>query len=205
VIRKFSSLLLPFLACAATAVALLTAPGVRAAEGESYAGASLGSTHNNQDCASASPCSRNAGGSGKLYAGRLGAPAAVGNAQVSQGLEVSAIRQGSTDGAFAAPGGTQAGSADAKGLAASYVAQARFGDVALQGRLGVATTQGKVQYAGGGNASGSVTAPAAGLGLRYVLTDKLSLRADWDNLPVRYGKNEKTRVQLFTLGLSYQF
>lgn len=177
------------------------------AHAEAYAGFNLAAqTRYDLDCVAGSPCDRKAGDSGKIFGGYLGAPSDIGGVSVSQGAELMYYKVGSANAGFQTGSGLKAGRGNTYGLGAAYVVQANFNDFAVNGRLGLAYANSKVDYtAGGSDSNRSFLAPVVGLGVRYALTKNVTLNADYDRLPNKFSSQEKGSVNMFSLGVGYKF
>lgn len=183
-----------FLFAASTLAATVQA---QAAQPDNYAGAAIGArAHYGLDCTANTRCDRNTSG-GKIYFGK--------QLEKNFAAEVMAFRLGSADGAVKNGSATVAGSARAQGLAATGVFSAPLGDFALKGRLGVGYVRGETDFATGGGTAKSAFVPVIGIGASYALNQQVSLNADWDRLPAKFGNGSKATTSMLSLGVSFRF
>lgn len=178
--------------------ALAASVQASAAQDDNYVGAAIGArTHYGLDCTTGIRCDRNTGG-GKIYFGK--------QLEKNFAAEVMAFRLGHAHGALKNGSTTVAGSARAQGLAATGVFSAPLGDAfSLKGRLGVGYVRGEADYAAGGGTSKSSFVPVIGVGASYALNQKVSLNADWDRLPAKFGSSGKATTNMLSLGMSFRF
>lgn len=187
------------IAVALFATTVLAATGqAQAAQEDNYVGVAIGArTHYGLDCTNAARCDRNTSGGGKIYFGK--------QLEKNFAAEVMAFRLGHADGALKNGSSVVAGSARAQGLAATGVFSVPLGDFSLKGRLGVGYVRGEADYAAGGGTSKSSFVPVVGIGASYALNQKVSLNADWDRLPAKFGNDNKATTSLLSLGMSFRF
>lgn len=180
------------------ATALAATLQAQAAQPDNYAGAAIGArTHYGLECTSAVRCDRNSSGGGKIYFGK--------QLEKNFAAEVMVFRLGRADGALKNGSSTVAGSARASGLAATGVFTAPLGDFSLKGRLGLGYVRGEADYAAGGGTAKNAFVPVVGIGASYALNQQVSLNADWDRLPAKFGNGNKATTSLLSVGVSLRF
>ncbi|MES2072696.1 MAG: outer membrane beta-barrel protein [Pseudomonadota bacterium] len=201
---QFHPLVGALLAALATLAALTAASHACAAE--TYLGANIAARSNTDlNCIGGAACERPGNASGKIVGGYLSALAPLNGVEIAQGIEVMAYTAGSSKAVFRNANAFVPGSAKSKGIGVTHVLRASLGDFAITTRLGLGYTRGKLNYAAGGADSKSVVVPLVGLGVRYSLNRDWALNADWDRLPGKYNDQQKMVVNMFSIGLSYQF
>ena len=99
----------------------------------------------------------------------------------------------------------RAGRGKFTGLGMQGVLGYQFDAFTLSGRAGVAYTQGKVDYLGGGSDKKDKIGLTYGIGAAYALNKNWSLHLDWDRVPVKYSTRQTGKVDMFSLGASYRF
>ena len=99
----------------------------------------------------------------------------------------------------------RAGRGKFTGLGMQGVLGYQFDAFTLSGRAGVAYTQGKVDYLGGGTDKKDKIGLTYGIGAAYALNKNWSLHLDWDRVPVKYSTRQTGKVDMFSLGASYRF
>ena len=99
----------------------------------------------------------------------------------------------------------RAGRGKFTGLGMQGVLGYQFDALTLSGRAGVAYTQGKVDYLGGGSDKKDKIGLTYGIGAAYALNKNWSLHLDWDRVPVKYSTRQTGKVDMFSLGASYRF
>lgn len=88
------------------------------------------------------------------------------------------------------------------GTALSYVS-----GLQLTERLSL-TTKAGLSYARSTNdidSGAQRTGLSYGLGVSYALDNNWSLHGDWTRVPVRLGADDKTRIDMYSIGLGYRF
>lgn len=139
-------------------------------------------------CEMTLPCDRSARLSGKVYGGY---------AFGQFGFEAMAFRIG------AAQGNT--GALRESGVALLGVLPLNSGDFTFKGKLGLAYARGTAQNASTSSSKSSVQ-PVLGTSFAYAISKSVSVNADWDQLRAKTGNDgAKTRVNMFSLGLSVHF
>lgn len=179
-------------------------------QAETYAGINF-AAHAKYDlsCLGTSSCDTKAKSSGKIYAGYMAAPTMFEGVNVSQGAELMYYKVGSAVSTYPSTLSTASPETvlrSTEGLGASYVLQANFNDFSLNGRAGIAYTRNKTNYS---DISGTTTdkafiVPVFGLGVRYSLAKNITLNADYDRLPNKFG-GDKGVINMLSLGVGYKF
>ncbi|MCU6432420.1 porin family protein [Undibacterium sp. Jales W-56] len=160
-------------------------------------------------CLGTTSCDTKAKSSGKIYAGYLAAPTLFEGVNVSQGAELMYYKVGSAVATYPASLSNSSSETllrSTDGLAASYVLQANFNDFSLNGRAGIAYTRNKVtsSLAGNSTTDKAFIVPVFGLGIRYAVAKNISLNADYDRLPNKFG-SDKGVINMLSLGVGYKF
>lgn len=161
-----------------------------------YAGANIGLLSRYElSCEAGATCDRNARLSGKVYGGYAFEPL---------GVEATFFSIGTAQGSLPQGPALLPGRLRSSGLALQAVLPLRFGDFALKGKLGVAQMRSNSTVAGVSSGR-TATSPALGTSFAYAISKSVSLNADWDQLRVKQSHESKTRVNLYSVGLSYHF
>lgn len=199
------------------AAALLAAGPARAAEpSPGYAGANWGARANVEiDCFSGGDCARNAGNSGKLYAGYALDGMNVFGLDTSNALELAVFSVGEVSGGVPVRGVAMQGRGKASGITLNKASAIYFNRaLAFSTRLGVsyahatadlASAPGLRDYGAGGHAAHNRFGVTAGFGLAYAITRDWSLHADYDYLPISFASDGNSHVNLYSLGAAYHF
>lgn len=196
--KKFHALIVPLAASLAGALLSSPAAAQQASGGPSaYAGGNIG-LYNKYDlsCSGGVSCDRTAKFGGKVYGGYDYGAYGVEALAFSVNAGRGAVQQGST---------TVAGAVREQGLGLVGVLPYTAGDFTLKGKLGVAYTRGKVNFAAGGSDGKKSLQPLIGASVSYPLSKTLSLSADWDQLRAKYSENTRVHVNMFSVGLSHKF
>ena len=188
----------PVLIASLVATASLALAGTAAAQSSSsaYAGANVG-VYNKYSlaCGSGAECDRTASVGGKVYGGYdFG----------SWGVEALAFGVKSAQGSVYNGSTTVPGSVSLSGAGVVGVLPYTSGDFTLKGKLGLSYARGKASYAGGVSDKSTV-APLVGASVGYALTKTVSLNADWDQFRSKYASDNRTHVNMFSIGLSTKF
>lgn len=139
-------------------------------------------------CDMALACDRSARLSGKVY---------TGYAFGQFGFEAMAFKIGAAQGS--------AGKLSQSGVALLGVLPLNSGDFTFKGKLGLAYARGTAQDAGASSSKSSLH-PVLGTSFAYAISKSVSVNADWDQLRAKAGNDgTKTRVNMFSLGLSLHF
>ena len=203
----FPKLHLPAALLALAAIAPLHAAAAEPAPGPVYAGASYGFRANTGlDCVSGqSDCDKSSKRNGKAYVGYSFNALPFQGGVALPSVELVGYTGGEVTSGFDTGAGKAAGRGKFLGAGLQGVLGYQFDAFTLSGRLGVAYTQGKVDYLGGGSDKQNKAGLIYGIGTAYALNPKWSLHLDWDRVPVKYNGSQQTKVDMFSLGASYRF
>lgn len=203
----FPKLHLPAALLALAAIAPLHAAAAEPAPGPVYAGASYGFRANTGlDCVSGqSDCDKSSKRNGKAYVGYSFNALPFQGGVALRSVELVGYTGGEVTSGFDTGAGKAAGRGKFLGAGLQGVLGYQFDAFTLSGRLGVAYTQGKVDYLGGGSDKQNKAGLIYGIGTAYALNPNWSLHLDWDRVPVKYNGSQQTKVDMFSLGASYRF
>ncbi|WGG50229.1 outer membrane protein [Rugamonas sp. DEMB1] len=195
--------------------ALLAAGAAGAADlSPGYVGVDIGlRNHYSLDCLAGNACDKNANRSGKLYAGYTLATGQLLGRDTTHAVELSVYNGGTATGAFKNGSGVlQQGEGKLAGVGVASAGSIKLNEEwALTTRLGVVYQRGKVNYlnyapnTSVGSDVKNQFALTAGWGLAYALDKNWSLKADWNYLPVKFGKAESSNLNTFSVGAAYHF
>ncbi|MES2116914.1 MAG: outer membrane beta-barrel protein [Pseudomonadota bacterium] len=190
--------------------ALLGASGAAAAADLSpgYLGLDIGwRNHYNFDCLGGSPCERNAGASTRVYGGYTLGEGELFGLKQTRAIELAVFTGGAAKGAFKNGAGVLSqGEGKLSGMSVTAASFNKLSeDWTWTTRLGLAYEHGKVSYAAGGSDSNNALLLTAGLGLSYAIDRHWALNADWNYLPARLGKADKSNLNVFSVGAAYHF
>lgn len=162
-----------------------------------YVGGNIG-VYNKYDirCDTGVACDRKASRSGKLYGGYDFGGFGVEALVYSTGKATGSVTQG---------GLSVPGKLSQSGVGVVGVLPYSLGDVTLKGKLGLAYARGKAEYTAGGVSDKSTLTPLVGASVGYALTKTVSLNADWDQTRAKYNSDNRSRVNMFSLGVSTKF
>lgn len=194
----------PVLIASLVATAGLGLAGIASAQtsgSSAYAGASVG-VYNKYSlaCGSGVDCDRTGSLGGKVYGGYDFGGYDFGG----WGVEALAFGVKSAKGSVYDGSATVPGSVSLSGAGVVGVLPYTSGDFTLKGKLGLSYARGKASYAGGVSDKSTV-APLVGASVGYALTKTVSLNADWDQFRSKYASDNRTHVNMFSIGLSTKF
>ena len=195
------------LALAAIAPLHASAAAVDPAPGPVYAGASYGFRANTGlDCVPGqADCDKSSKRNGKAYVGYSFDALPFQGGVALPSIELVGYTGGEVKSGFDTGAGKAAGRGKFTGAGVQGVLGSQFDAFTLSGRAGVAYTQGKVDYLGGGSDKKNKAGLIYGIGTAYALNQNWSLHLDWDRVPVKYNDKQTTKVDMFSLGASYRF
>lgn len=161
-------------------------------------GVTLGAfNHYNLNCNGATQCDRNASAGGKLFLDTRLTP--------WLGVGVAAYSVGAASANFQTAKGNMAGSGRSSGLALTAFIPLDVDNFTFKARLGAGYSKGKVSYSNGTSESKNSLVPVMGLGVSYAITKNWAANLDWDLLPTKFSNQNKSNVDMVSLGLSYRF
>ncbi|NBV17243.1 outer membrane beta-barrel protein [Janthinobacterium sp.] len=195
------------LALAAIAPLHASAAAADPAPGPVYAGASYGFRANTGlDCVPGqADCDKSSKRNGKAYVGYSFNALPFQGGVALPAIELVGYTGGEVKSGFDTGAGKAAGRGKFTGAGVQGVLGYQFDAFTLSGRAGVAYTQGKVDYLGGGSDKKNKAGLIYGIGTAYALNQNWSLHLDWDRVPVKYNDKQTTKVDMFSLGASYRF
>ena len=195
------------LALAAIAPLHASAAAADPAPGPVYAGASYGFRANTGlDCVPGqADCDKSSKRNGKAYVGYSFNALPFQGGVALPAIELVGYTGGEVKSGFDTGAGKAAGRGMFTGAGVQGVLGYQFDAFTLSGRAGVAYTQGKVDYLGGGSDKKNKAGLIYGIGTAYALNQNWSLHLDWDRVPVKYNDKQTTKVDMFSLGASYRF
>lgn len=195
------------LALAAIAPLHASAAAADPAPGPVYAGASYGFRANTGlDCVPGqADCDKSSKRNGKAYVGYSFNALPFQGGVALPAIELVGYTGGEVTSGFDTGAGKAAGRGKFTGAGVQGVLGYQFDAFTLSGRAGVAYTQGKVDYLGGGSDKKNKAGLIYGIGTAYALNQNWSLHLDWDRVPVKYNDKQTTKVDMFSLGASYRF
>ena len=195
------------LALAAIAPLHASAAAADPAPGPVYAGASYGFRANTGlDCVPGqADCDKSSKRNGKAYVGYSFNALPFQGGVALPAIELVGYTGGEVKSGFDTGAGKAAGRGKFTGAGVQGVLGYQFDAFTLSGRAGVAYTQGKVDYLGGGSDKKNKAGLIYGIGTAYALNQNWSLHLDWDRVPVKYNSKQTTKVDMFSLGASYRF
>ncbi|MFA6066966.1 hypothetical protein AKG95_26510 [Janthinobacterium lividum] len=203
----FPSFRFPAALLALATIAPLHAAAAEPAPGPIYAGASYGFRANSGlDCLPGqADCDKSSKRNGKAYLGYSFDALPFQGGVALPSVELVGYTGGEVKSGFDTGAGKVAGRGKFSGLGVQGVLGYQFDAFTLSGRAGVAYTQGKVDYLGGGSAKKNKAGLIYGIGTAYALNQNWSLHLDWDRVPVKYNDKQTSKVDMFSLGASYRF
>ena len=203
----FPSFRFPAALLALASIAPLHAAAAEAAPGPIYAGASYGFRANSGlDCVPGqADCDKSSKRNGKAYVGYSFNALPFQGGVALPAIELVGYTGGEVKSGFDTGAGKAAGRGKFTGAGVQGVLGYQFDAFTLSGRAGVAYTQGKVDYLGGGSDKKNKAGLIYGIGTAYALNQNWSLHLDWDRVPVKYNDKQTTKVDMFSLGASYRF
>ncbi len=195
------------LALAAIAPLHASAAAADPAPGPVYAGASYGFRANSGlDCVPGqADCDKSSKRNGKAYVGYSFDALPFQGGVALPAIELVGYTGGEVKSGFDTGAGKAPGRGKFTGAGVQGVLGYQFDAFTLSGRAGVAYTQGKVDYLGGGSDKKNKAGLIYGIGTAYALNQNWSLHLDWDRVPVKYNDKQTTKVDMFSLGASYRF
>ena len=195
------------LALAAIAPLHASAAAADPAPGPVYAGASYGFRANTGlDCVPGqADCDKSSKRNGKAYVGYSFNALPFQGGVALPAIELVGYTGGEVTSGFDTGAGKAAGRGKFTGAGVQGVLGYQFDAFTLSGRAGVAYTQGKVDYLGGGSDKKNKAGLIYGIGTAYALNQNWSLHLDWDRVPVKYNSKQTSKVDMFSLGASYRF
>ena len=195
------------LALAAIAPLHASAAAADPAPGPVYAGASYGFRANTGlDCVPGqADCDKSSKRNGKAYVGYSFNALPFQGGVALPAIELVGYTGGEVTSGFDTGAGKAAGRGKFTGAGVQGVLGYQFDAFTLSGRAGVAYTQGKVDYLGGGSDKKNKAGLTYGIGTAYALNQNWSLHLDWDRVPVKYNSKQTSKVDMFSLGASYRF
>ena len=195
------------LALAAIAPLHASAAAADPAPGPVYAGASYGFRANTGlDCVPGqADCDKSSKRNGKAYVGYSFNALPFQGGVALPAIELVGYTGGEVKSGFDTGAGKAAGRGKFTGAGVQGVLGYQFDAFTLSGRAGVAYTQGKVDYLGGGSDKKNKAGLIYGIGTAYALNQNWSLHLDWDRVPVKYNSKQTSKVDMFSLGASYRF
>ena len=195
------------LALATIAPLHAVAAAAEPAPGPIYAGASYGFRANTGlDCVPGQgDCDKSSKRNGTAYLGYSFNALPFQGGVALPAIELVGYTGGEVKSGFDTGAGKAAGRGKFTGAGVQGVLGYQFDAFTLSGRAGVAYTQGKVDYLGGGSDKKNKAGLIYGIGTAYALNQNWSLHLDWDRVPVKYNDKQTTKVDMFSLGASYRF
>lgn len=195
------------LALAAIAPLHASAAAADPAPGPVYVGASYGFRANTGlDCVPGqADCDKSSKRNGKAYVGYSFNALPFQGGVALPAIELVGYTGGEVKSGFDTGAGKAAGRGKFTGAGVQGVLGYQFDAFTLSGRAGVAYTQGKVDYLGGGSDKKNKAGLIYGIGTAYALNQNWALHLDWDRVPVKYNDKQTTKVDMFSLGASYRF
>ena len=192
---------------ALAAIAPLHASAADPAPSPIYVGASYGfRASTGLDCiAGQNDCDKSSKRNGKAYVGYSFDALPFQGGVALPSIERVGYMGGEVKSGFDTGAGKRAGRGKFTGLGMQGVLGYQFDAFTWSGRAGVAYTQGKVDYLGGGSDKKDKIGLTYGIGAAYALNQNWSLHLDWDRVPVKYSTRQTTKVDMFSLGASYRF
>ena len=199
----FPSFRFPAALLALASIAPLHAAAADPAPGPIYAGASYGfRASSGLDCVPGqADCDKSSKRNGKAYVGYSFDALPFQGGVALPSIELVGYLGGEVKSGF----DKRAGRGKFTGLGMQGVLGYQFDAFTLSGRAGVAYTQGKVDYLGGGSDKKDKIGLTYGIGAAYALNKNWSLHLDWDRVPVKYSTRQTGKVDMFSLGASYRF
>ena len=199
----FPSFRFPAVLLALASIAPLHAVAADPAPSPVYMGASYGfRASTDLDCVPGQgDCDKSSKRSGKAYVGYSFDALPFQGGVALPSIELVGYLGGEVKSGF----DKRAGRGKFTGLGMQGVLGYQFDAFTLSGRAGVAYTQGKVDYLGGGSDKKDKIGLIYGIGTAYALNQNWSLHLDWDRVPVKYSTRQTTKVDMFSLGASYRF
>ncbi|SIP98895.1 Outer membrane protein beta-barrel domain-containing protein [Janthinobacterium sp. TND4EL3] len=199
----FPSFRFPAVLLALASIAPLHAVAADPAPSPVYMGASYGfRASTDLDCVPGQgDCDKSSKRSGKAYVGYSFDALPFQGGVALPSIELVGYLGGEVKSGF----DKRAGRGKFTGLGMQGVLGYQFDAFTLSGRAGVAYTQGKVDYLGGGSDKKDKIGLTYGIGAAYALNKNWSLHLDWDRVPVKYSTRQTGKVDMFSLGASYRF